>query len=304
VTATVKENSRSFFNFEAYIDWHQRHEILKFELPLNIHSDYATYETQFGYVQRPTHKNTTWDIAKFEVCGHKYADLSEFGYGVAFLSESKYGFACQGNVLRISLLRASTAPDAEQDQGEHRFSWAVLPHEGHFLDSDVPIAGYLYNSPLRVRCLPAGTPDILSSIHSPFVVEGARNVFLETVKRGEDDSFGETVNLDDKSLTTTVILRLYEAYGGHAQARLLISHHLPVLKAITTNLLEDEDEELYVLHSSSDSSDGSSGCALSLSFRGFEVKTIKLVLGTSLVPSDKESEKRLSWVTVDQGHLV
>jgi len=104
------------------------------ELPLNIHSDNATYETQFGHVQRPTHKNTTWDAAKFEVCAHKvrlpcmarlngtyvrqqYADLSEFGYGVAFLSESKYGFACQGNILRISLLRAATAPDADQDQG-------------------------------------------------------------------------------------------------------------------------------------------------------------------------------------------
>ena len=132
-----------------------------------------------------------------------------------------------------------------------------------------------------VRCLPAGTPDILSSIESPFAVEGARNVFLDTVKRGEYDSFEEVVDLGhEKSVTTTtsVILRLYEAYGGHAQARLLISCHLPVLKAFTTNLLEDEDEELYVLRSPSDSSDDS-GCVLSLSFRGFEVKTIKLVLG-------------------------
>src|ERR1700761_710860 len=94
----------------------------------------------------------------------QYADLSEYGYGVAILSESKYGFACQGNVLRISLLRAATAPDADQDQGkcatgvchtlnfyigEHKFSWAVMPHKGSFLESDVPIAGYLFNSPLH-----------------------------------------------------------------------------------------------------------------------------------------------------------
>jgi alpha-mannosidase len=141
----------------------------------------------------------------------------------------------------------------------------------------------IVDHPVLVRCLPAGTPDILSSIESPFAVEGARNVFLETVKRGEYDSFEKAVDLGhDKSATsttTTVILRLYEAYGGHAQARLLISRHIPVLKAFTTNLLEDEDEELYVLRSSEDSSDDSSGCALSLSFRGFEVKTIKLVLG-------------------------
>lgn len=120
---------------------------------------------------------------------------------------------------------------------------------------------------------------MVSSTPAPFVVEGARNVFLETVKRGEYDSLEEAVNLDDKSATTTVILRLYEAFGGHAQARLIVSHHLPVLKAFTTNLLEDEDEELYILRSSG-SSDGFSGSALSLSFRGFEVKTVKLVLGT------------------------
>ena len=93
---------------------------------------------------------------------------------------------------------------------------------------------------------------------------------------------------DTSSTTTSVILRLYEAYGGHAQARILISRHLPVLKAFITNLLEDEDEELYVLHSS-DSSDGSDSSSLSLSFRGFEVKTIKLLLGRQPPkPSNKQ----------------
>ncbi|KDR78195.1 hypothetical protein GALMADRAFT_245234 [Galerina marginata CBS 339.88] len=293
-TATVKEGSRSLFNFDAVVDWHQRHEFLKFELPLNIHSDNATYETQFGFVQRPTHKNTTWDIAKFEVCGHKFADLSEFGYGVAILSESKYGFSCQGNMLRISLLRSATAPDAEQDQGQHHFSWAVMPHEGHFLESDVPVAAYLYNSPLRVRCLPPGAPDFTSTLKSPFKVEGARNVFLETVKRGEYDAFDEPVNFEDKDTPATIVLRLYEAFGGHAQAQLNISSHLPVTKAFVTNLMEDENEELYVLRSTDADGNSGSGTSISLSFRGFEVKTVKLVLGS----------KRSSWVNVDQAQLL
>jgi alpha-mannosidase len=301
-TATVKDGSRSWFDFEALVDWHQRHEFLKFEIPLNIHSPHATYETQFGTVQRPTHKNTSWDIAKFEVCGHKFADLSEFGYGVAILSESKYGFSCQGNVLRISLLRSATAPDAEQDQGEHVFSWAVLPHEGGFLESDVPIAGYLYNSPLRLRCLPPGAPDLMSPLKSPFVIEGARNVFLETVKRGEYDNFGSAANFDDKDSPTTIILRLYEAFGGHAQVKLVISDHLPVVKAYTTNLLEEQTEELYLLRESESTEPTT---AVSLTFRGFEVKTVKLVLGTP--PSNqpqKRVSKRSSWVNVDGTQLL
>ncbi|KAF6748244.1 alpha-mannosidase [Ephemerocybe angulata] len=316
-SATVRDGSRSLFNFDAIVDWHQRHEFLKFELPLAIRSDHATYETQFGHLQRPTHKNTTWDAAKFEVCGHKYADLSEFGYGVAILSESKYGFSCLGNVLRISLLRSATAPDAEQDQGEHQFSWGVLPHQGHFLESDVPVAGYLFNSPIRVRCLPPGTGDILSAHRPPFTLEGARNVFLETVKRGEDDTFNSVVNLDDEASSgskTTIVLRLYEAYGGHGTTILKISRNIPVAKAYLTNLLEDHIEEVDLQSAAGNVEDV--GALLQLKFRGFEVKTVKLVLGTpapirsrpsstsSSTSSKKQVGKRSSWVNVDQDHLA
>jgi len=122
----------------------------------------------------------------------------------------------------------------------------------------------------------------MSALRSPFVIEGARNVFLETVKRGEYDSFDDPVNFEHKAETTTIILRLYEAYGGHAQVKLVISEHLPVLQAFTTNLLEDGVDGLYILRNDSDNnnSSGSHGCSVSLSFRGFEVKTVKLVLGT------------------------
>ncbi|KAF5391900.1 hypothetical protein D9757_001700 [Collybiopsis confluens] len=268
--ATVKPGSRSMFRFDAEVDWRERHQFLKFELPLNIHNDNATYETQFGFVQRPTHKNTSWDMAKFEVCGHKYADLSEYGYGVAILSESKYGFSCSGNVLRISLLRAATAPDAEQDQGEHKFSWAVMPHEGHFLQSDVPTAAYLFNSPLHIRYIRNVQDTVAVSVANrlSFTIKGAPNVFLETIKRGEYDDFSP----ESPPYTTTIIARLYEAFGGHARATVNVGEHFSgrVIKAVTTNLLEDEDEEKEVQIVD--------GHLLKLNFRGFEVKTLKLTL--------------------------
>ncbi|KAF7327956.1 Glycoside hydrolase family 38 protein [Mycena kentingensis (nom. inval.)] len=269
VPATTNLESRGMFRFDAWVDWRQRHEFLKFELPLDIHSDNATYETQFGWVQRPTHKNTTWDMAKFEVCGHKYADLSEFGYGVAILSESKYGFSCQGNVLRISLLRAATEPDAEQDQGEHTFSWAVLPHKGHFLESDVPMAGYLFNSPLYVRSLgtDASARALSASMNqSPFNLVGASNVILETVKRGD---------MDSKSGETSVVLRIYEAFGGRASAQLRIATGLGVEAAYETNLLEEVADKAKPLRLAVC---GERELGLDLSFRGFEVKTVKLVV--------------------------
>jgi alpha-mannosidase len=260
--------------FSAEVDWHERHEFLKFELPLDIHSDVATYETPWGHIQRPTHKNTTWDAAKFEVCGHKFADLSEYGYGVAILSESKYGFSCQGNVLRISLLRAATAPDAEQDQGKHEFSWAVLPHRGHFLESHVPIAAYLFNSPLHVRGVPNGGAVAVTVPLPPFVLFGRDpSVVLETIKRGDLD-------VDGKDGPRTLVLRLYEAFGGHASVGLLIN--VPgVVAAYETNLLEDDAGlEALALEREGGQQQSASGEAVSirLAFRGFEVKTIKLVL--------------------------
>ncbi|KAI9447174.1 glycosyl hydrolases family 38 N-terminal domain-containing protein [Lactarius psammicola] len=253
-----------------------RHEFLKFELPLDIHSDVATYETPWGHVQRPTHKNTTWDAAKFEVCGHKFADLSEYGYGVAILSESKYGFSCQGNVLRISLLRAATAPDADQDQGKHEFSWAVLPHRGHFLQSSVPIAAYLFNSPLHVRHVPGGGA-VAAAVPTrvPFALFGRdHSVFLETFKRGDLDS--------DADGKRTIVLRLYEAYGGHASVDLQVN--VPgVVAAYSTNLLEDDEgaEALTLEAPTAEAAEKlplSGGLVIPLAFRGFEVKTIKLVL--------------------------
>ncbi|KIJ61767.1 glycoside hydrolase family 38 protein [Hydnomerulius pinastri MD-312] len=289
ITATLKDNSRSLFTFDAQVDWHERHKFLKFELPLDINNTVATYESQFGFVQRPTHKNTSLDAAKFEVCGHKYADLSEYGYGVAFLSESKYGFACEGNVLRISLLRAATAPDAEQDQGKHEFSWAVMPHVGSFLESDVPMAAYIFNSPLHLRIVPkgAGVYQPLAS-RAPFWLDGSSNVFLETIKRGEDDDFGPN------GTTKTVVLRLYEAFGGHGRVELRIAPHLHVINAYTTNLLEDRKSELALVP------DAQSHTALKLDFRGFEVKTVKLVLATGRSADSTRPAKRDSWVTIDE----
>ncbi|CAD6569406.1 MAG: Glycoside hydrolase, 38 vacuolar alpha mannosidase [Tremellales sp. Tagirdzhanova-0007] len=271
IAASVKADARSMVRFNAVVDWREKHKFLKFELPLDIHSDNATYESQFGYVSRPTHRNTSWDAAKFEVCAHKFADLSEYGYGVAILNDCKYGYATEGNVMRLSLLRAPTEPDPDCDMGTHRFTWAIYPHAGTYTESDVAQVAYAFNAPMSLRYSEEFFATALATT-SPFKVSGAPNVVLETIKRGEDDMF----EMDGKR---TIILRLFEQLGGHAKATLNISG-LTIKKAEIVNILEDPIEDLDVLSSSSEQDvNKSKDVQVSLDFRGFEVKTVRLTLG-------------------------
>ena len=113
----------SYIEMECEVEWRETMKFLKVEFPVDVRNTEASYETQYGIVRRPTHYNTSWDMAKFEVCCHKWADLSEAGYGVSILNDSKYGFATCGNLMRLSLLRAPKAPDAHADMGNVPCLW-------------------------------------------------------------------------------------------------------------------------------------------------------------------------------------
>lgn len=112
------EDQPSYIEMASEVEWHETMRFLKVEFPVDITNTEASYETQYGIIRRPTHYNTSWDMAKFEVCCHKWADLSENGYGVSIMNDSKYGFATSGNMMRLSLLRAPKAPDAHADMGK------------------------------------------------------------------------------------------------------------------------------------------------------------------------------------------
>ena len=116
LAASIKDQP-SYVEMECEVEWRETMKFLKVEFPVNIFNTQASYETQYGIIQRPTHYNTSWDMAKFEVCCHKWADLSENGYGVSVLNDSKYGFATCGQMMRLSLLRSPKAPDAHADMG-------------------------------------------------------------------------------------------------------------------------------------------------------------------------------------------
>jgi alpha-mannosidase len=132
-------------------DWHDRRWLLKARFPLAIRSARATFETAFGVVERPTHRNTSWDAARFEVPGHRFADLSEPGYGAALLNDGRYGYHAHGGELGLSLLRSPVWPDPLADEGEQELTYALLPHPGGWLAGGVLAEAEDLNRPLPAR---------------------------------------------------------------------------------------------------------------------------------------------------------
>ncbi|GAA5860859.1 hypothetical protein JCM8547_003871 [Rhodosporidiobolus lusitaniae] len=278
---STRADALSLIRWDVQVDWHERHRFLKWEVPLAITptGDMATYEMQFGNLQRSTSRNNTWTRAQFEVCGHRYADISEFGYGTALINDCKYGHATEGSTMRLSLLRAATVPDAEQDQGTHRFSFAVYPHRGSFAESDVPAVARIFNFPLHLRRLPS--PFLSSSASGPrqlpFSLSGDRNIVLDTVKRGEDDHYGEHDGVGEES----VILRLYEAYGGSGKVNVVakLPEGKKLVNAAITDLLERDLHPLNIaVHATTPPGEPVTHTLDLPRFRAFQVVTVKLMI--------------------------
>jgi len=242
-------------DFVTDVDWHEDHKFLKVAFPVDVHAAAARYEIQFGHLARPTHANTAYEQARFEVCAQRWADLSEAGYGVALLNDCRYGYDVRGHTLRLSLLRAPTAPDPRCDRGRHRFTFALLPHAGDL--TPVIAAGYALGAPLDVRtsgraggARAAGASPARPAEHS-MATSGDPGFVVETVKAA-DDGRG-------------LILRGYEALGGRRRFRL--QPGVAWRAAVRTDLLERDGEPLPV------EGDG----AITLTVRPFELVTLRLL---------------------------
>jgi alpha-mannosidase len=200
-------------DFHTEVEWHERHRFLKVAFPVSVRSTRATYEIQHGHLERPTVANTSWDEARFEVCGHRWADLSEPGYGVALLNDSKYGYDILGHTIRLSLLRAPGFPDAEADQGNHHFAYSLLPHEGDLRDAGVVAEAEHLNLPLSL--LAGRGEGQVVSVDRP-------GVSVEAVKWGDRSN--------------AVVVRLCEVWGSRGPVRVTL--HRPFVSVARTDLLE------------------------------------------------------------------
>jgi alpha-mannosidase len=226
--------------FHTTIDWHEEHTLLKVCFPLAVHARNATYEMPFGHAVRPTHWSTSWDRARYEVPGHRWADLSEHGFGVALLNDCKYGWSCYGNELRLSLLRSPRSPDPEADIGRHEFAYALVPHAGGWREAGIVGEAVCFNAPLRTTS--GAVPESFASVDDP-------NLVIDTIKRGEDSD--------------ALVLRLFEAHGARGRARLRVGERFS--SARRANALEDDGAALDVEWG-----------AVLIPYRPHEILTIKL----------------------------
>ncbi len=189
------------------MDWHEEHKLLKAAFPVDIRSAKAVYEIPFGSIERPTHTNTSWEQAQFEVCGHRWADLSEGGYGVSLLNDCKYGYDIKGSVLRLSLLRSPRWPDNTADIGVHEFTYSLYPHEGGWRESEVVRQGFELNQPLTLFATTAHE-GVRPSTASLLEVQ-SRHGIVDAIKIAEDSG--------------GAVIRLYESGGGRERMELAFS---------------------------------------------------------------------------------
>ena len=236
--------------FATDVDWHESNRLLKVAFPVAVRAPEATYEIQFGFVRRPTHDNTSWDEARFEVCAHRWADLSESGYGVALLNDCKYGYDIAGSVLRLSLLRAPAWPDPTADRGAHHFTYALLPHAGDHTAGRVVEEARELNVPLVSVATPS-SPGPRPPQGSLVAVDGLP-LDVSAVKRA-DRAAG-------------IVIRLVEVHGARGRARL--SLWAPIISAVHTDLLERDETPIAV------DPDG----AVSLDVSPFQILTLRVEL--------------------------
>ncbi|MFD0671095.1 alpha-mannosidase [Cohnella sp. GCM10027633] len=235
---------RAQVDFETVVDWKEKHQLLKVSFDLAVSVMNARHEVQFGHVERPTHTNTPYDQAMFEVCAHKWTDLSENRFGVALLNDCKYGVSVQGSDIQLTLHKGGTHPDPRGDAGIHEMTYSLLPHGGGFGAETVIRPAYELNSPV-VAVAGRAAPSFRS-----FAQVNAPNVIIEAIKPAEDDQ--------------AYVIRLYEAERSAVKGAKLRFGVAPSRVALT-NMLEEELRELPVV-----------GGEAALDIGAFEIVTVKV----------------------------
>lgn len=213
-------------DFKTEVDWNERQRLLKAAFPVNVRATEATYDIQYGNVKRPTHWNTSWDMARFETVGHQWADLSEAGYGISLLNNCKYGYDIKDNVMRLSLLKGAIHPDPEADHGHHSFTYSLYPHPDDWREGKTVQAAWDLNQPLTSQ------KGSYSAENPVFLRPSADHIMIDAVKKAEDGS--------------GVVVRLHEFEGRRGEV--VMSSDLNITGWCECDLMENEVDKRQASH--------------------------------------------------------
>lgn len=234
-------------DFKTKVDWKEKNILIKAAFPVDINSSKAAYDIQYGNIERETHNNTSWDVAKFEVCAHKWADLSEGAYGVSLMNDCKYGHDIKDGVMRLTLIKAGTYPNPEADLGIHEFTYSIYPHSNTWKEANTPQMAYNLNVPMY---------SVIEDHHKGQLEEkisllsiNKDNCMVEVVKKAE--------NRDG------VIIRIYEY--KNIRERVRVDFGIAVEKVYECDLLENITAAAKV-----------NGNSLSFEINPYEIKTFLL----------------------------
>ncbi len=241
------KNSRQLL-FETEVDWQERDKVMKAAFPVNVLNTEATFEAAHGAIKRPTHRNSSFDAARFEQCAHKWADLSEGDYGVSILNDCKYGYDVLNSVMRITLLRAPTTPDRYGDLGYHKFTYAFYPHSGTWQTGDTVKEAFKLNVPLKAIGVKEHKGTLPESYS--FISCDNEDIVIDTVKAAQDGN--------------GTIIRLYQSRRVRGERTLTIN--IPFSKVYECNLMEAENKEIAAV-----------GNTIEFNITPFEVKTYRVI---------------------------
>jgi alpha-mannosidase len=238
-------NDSKLIKFENKVDWKEEHKMLRVSAQPDIYSPQASYEIQYGTLQRATHSNTSWDAAKFEVATQRFADLSQPDYGFAILNDCKYGLFIKENVISLNLLRSPKDTDKEADQHTHEFTFCYYPHKESLIESNVLEMAHNLNSPL-MKFPVAELPE--NRQRSFYNIIG-KNVKLEVIKKAEDGN--------------GIIVRIYETAGTNTKITFQTAEKWNQLTE--TDMLENTIENIC-----------EKANEIELQFKPFEIRTFRL----------------------------
>lgn len=236
-------------DFNNYVDWKEHQVLLKVAFPIDINADKATYEIQYGNVERPTHSNTSWDTARFEVCAQKWADLSEGDFGVSLLNDSKYGHDIKEGVMRLTLLKSGIEPNPTTDQEEHEFTYSLYPHAGSWKEANTTQMAYKLNVPMYTKIEEAHEGILLGE--SSIAKVNRDNVIIEVVKKAEDSD--------------ELIVRMYEFHNKRSNVKLQLFSDIE--KVTECNLMEKDIIDMDF-----------KGNEIEFQIKPFEIKSFKIKL--------------------------